>query len=271
MWMPPHVPNRMELFRSTWDSIGTTLSALSIRKAQENLFDRAFLTDLADRCPRLVSFAADGGSFASAYQLSEHIGTALGAQLRILSLNAAPLCDLDAATLLTRTPRLQRLSLHGTSVTAATFRAAVAMHSAQLRAIHMSHLPTLVDADVAALADAPHIVDIRLRRCVRLTDDAFPPALCGRIMALDVRDCPNVGDRTLMAIAGARAPLEEIYWNESSVSEAAIACMLQRCGGTLRVADMRFKSPSSAPSAAKIRVMFRLYCRAGVMQRALLE
>lgn len=274
LWVPPHVHarERARVFKGAFRALAPALRALSISRAQEALFDGPFLRDVAAVCGRLHDFTADGPSFASPYALSEEVAAALGRQLRTLTVRNAALCDMDAATMLMRCPRLTSLSMVCTAVTSATFRRAVSLLGKQLERLEMANVFDLEDADVADLVEsAPKLVDLRLRRCKRLTDKALPRALCERLVGLDVRDCPSVGDDTLHTLADVRAPLEEVHLNESSFSEESIAKLLRCCGGTLSLVDIRFNTFHRGQIRDRILKMLALYCRSGVLKRALLE
>lgn len=269
LWIPPHVVGRETLFRDTWARIGHKLQSLSVQKAQENLFDAIFLRDLRLNCARLVSFGADGGSFSSPYMLSEHLGHELGPQLEAVSITATPLCDMDAASLLFRCTRLRSLRLHGTSCTVATFRRLVTLRATTLCRIDMSHISDLTDADLETLAHCPNLLDLRLRRCRNIFE--IPKVVCARLVALDVRDCPHIGDTTLMSMADSRAPLQHLFLNENAISEPALAHLLHRCGSTLRTIDLRFKASSRAIDKRTLRTLLAMYCRGGLAVHALLE
>lgn len=274
LWVPPHVHNRerTRVFNAAFRALGSTLRSLCITRAQEVLFDGPFLRDIASQCVLLDDFTADGPSFASPYALSEDVASSLGDRLRTLSVRNAALCDMDAATLLMRCPRLTSLSMVCTAVTRSTFQRAISLHGGRLERLEMANVFDLDDKDVAELEEsAPKLVDLRLRRCKRLSDKAFPPGLCERLTVLDVRDCPCVGDDTLHMLADVRAPLEEVHLNESCFSEECIAKLLRRCGRTLTLVDIRFNTFHRGPIRERILKLLALYCRSGVLKRALLE
>lgn len=272
LWVPTHMLGQEHVFKRAWARLGSSLRTLRLLRAQENLLDAAFVRILAGLCPRLEEFAADGAAFASPYVLSEVLGVHLGARLRSLEVRNAALCDMDAATLLSRCPRLTTIALVGTAVSGATLRRLVDLLGPRLQSVELTHVADLADEDVAALAlSALSLTRLRLRGCVKLTDRALPSALCRRLVALDVRDCPRIGNKTLRRLAARPAPLREIVINEGGFSEEAIAGLLWRCGGTLVEVDMRFKLSANAPDRKRLRQMLALYCRSGVLQRAVLD